>query len=178
MRSYAEEHEHIDPKVTLEPPQAPEPESLRALVHMRGRPPVKEEKAHGTPDVDRNEVNLDASSITTPSTTPLASLTAPSSKVLRVRPTLASLQKERREKKAQRDAEVTRRKKEEEEERKMTPTEYAKRVQTKFTEFLQKTNSTKLTMTGKAIFYIGGDYDRASKSTRNKMDFVCPESLS
>ena len=117
------------------------------------------------------EEAYDQSSITSPSATP-ASASPP--RVLRPRPTLESHQKAQRAKKVQRDAEAARRKKEEEEERKMTPSEYAKRVQTKFGEFLEKVDRSKLTMIGKVIFYVGGDFDKASKSTRNKMDFVRP----
>ncbi|EJD04833.1 Nucleotidyltransferase [Fomitiporia mediterranea MF3/22] len=54
----------------------------------------------------------------------------------------------------------------------MTPREYAIRVQSKFAAYLEKTSSEKLPLRGKAIFYIGGDYNTASQTTRKRMDLL------
>lgn len=88
------------------------------------------------------------------------------------RRTIDSERKAKREANARKKAEEAARKKEEAAERVMTPAEYAARVQTKFTAELAKTPPDKLFLRGTVIFYIGGDYQYASKSTRNRMDFV------
>ncbi|KAI5121470.1 hypothetical protein M0805_003927 [Coniferiporia weirii] len=54
----------------------------------------------------------------------------------------------------------------------MTPFEYAVRVQKKFAPLLEKTAEENLFLKDKVIFYVGGDYKYASKSTRNRMDFL------
>ncbi|TDL27085.1 Nucleotidyltransferase [Rickenella mellea] len=54
----------------------------------------------------------------------------------------------------------------------MTPPEYAAKVLTKFQPLLDRTPPRKLFLKDKNIFYIGGDLKFASKTTRDKMDFV------
>ncbi|KAH8114995.1 Nucleotidyltransferase [Phellopilus nigrolimitatus] len=54
----------------------------------------------------------------------------------------------------------------------MTPREYAEKVKTKFGPLLEKTPPSKLFLRDKVIFYVGGDLELASSSTRAKMDFL------
>lgn len=120
------------------------------------------------------------SSITTPTTTPMIEFLRDNAPVARGRRARAAPNQDRMEKKAakaKKEAEERARRKEEAEEKRMTPAEYAKKVQTKFTAKLEKIAQSKnaeekLFLKGKCIFYICGDRDKTVPQTRDKMDFV------
>ena len=62
-------------------------------------------------------------------------------------------------------------------EKRLTPTEYAKKVRTKFVEYLEKVAKAKdadkkLFLKGKNIFYVDNDHSLSTPKTRNKMDIV------
>lgn len=100
----------------------------------------------------------------------------PTSNPVTERPTLDSVRKAKKAENARKKAEQAARKKEEEAERLMTPAVYTAKAQTKFTAELSKTPPDKLFLRGTSIFYIGGDYQYASKNTRNRIDFVSSSS--
>ena len=80
--------------------------------------------------------------------------------------------------KAKKTSEMALKKKEEEEEKRMTPREYATKVQEKFKDELKKASEKELFLKNKTIFYVGGDYDKAVRSTRSRMDYVGLRNLS
>lgn len=120
------------------------------------------------------------SCITTPTTTPMIDFLRDAAPIARGRRARSAPNQDRLEKKAaksRKEAEERARKKEEAEEKRMTPTEYAKKVQTKFTAMLEKIAQSKdaeekLFLKGKCIFYISGDFDKVVGRTRDRMDFV------
>ena len=121
------------------------------------------------------------SNVTTPTTTPapppppagnnrLTSRRRSSTKIDRAE---AKAQRERKkEEKARKEAQVKARKEQEAKERRMTPREYAAKLQEKFKDTLTSTPPEKLTLKGKSIFYASGDYNFAGQGTRLRMDVV------
>lgn len=112
----------------------------------------------------------DSSNVTTPSSTPNPTRLMPLSRTK----TRSKLDRERQKaEKAIEAAEKLKRKKEEECDKKMTPMEYAVKLQSKFQSGIETKH--KQFLKNKCIFYVGGDLQFASNGTREKMNFVsCP----
>jgi hypothetical protein len=113
-----------------------------------------------------------ASNITTPTATPNLTILGTKPQGRRAQVAQASAREISRQEKARKQAEALAQKKEREEEGRMTPSMYAAKLQTKFRAVLESTPIKKQFMKGKVIFYVGGDHSSASRSTREKMDFV------
>lgn len=125
-----------------------------------------------TENQDSEKMNTSiVTDITSPSNSPAVPL-------LRVTPRPRQTLESKRKMKAKKTSEMALKKKEEEEEKRMTPREYATKVQEKFKDELKKASEKELFLKNKTIFYVGGDYDKAVRSTRSRMDYVGLQNLS
>lgn len=117
--------------------------------------------------------SADTSTVTTPSSTPDPVKPPP--------PKRTRSKNDRARRKAevsQREEKERRRKMEEALEKKMTPSEYALKLHSKFQEQVDKNRvNQRFHLEGKRIFFVGGDLNTASDDTRKKMEFVSMRAL-
>ncbi len=120
----------------------------------------------------REDLAGDSSNVTSPSNTPEIS-TPPHAAAANAPPANAKFTREaKKTEKARREQELRDRKKEELADSRMTPSEYAAKVQTKFADAIERSTKKKLFLAGKRIFFITGDHRSATKTTRRRMDIA------
>lgn len=116
--------------------------------------------------------SFDDSSISSPTTTPNLSFLPPNVQDASARKSQPGVREIMKLERARKQTQALEAKKQLEAEKRMTPASYAANVRIKFRDFLETAPVKKQFLKDTIIFYVGGDYSVASRTTREKMDFV------